>query len=421
VTGERNTNGEPNLARRRTLVLSVDRDNDLQSKAGISGPVIGREENIAAATKLALADPEEPDANTIFEAVRIFDELAKEQDVQVATVTGNARLGYAADREVQKQIERVLTEFRCDSCIFVSDGEADEQVIPIIQSLVRIESVRVVVMKQAKELEKTYFVLLEKLKEPHYARLIFGIPAILILLFAAGDYLGWGGWRLVLIALGTYLLAKGFGVEDYLLNSISAFRLSVERLSFVFYLLSIPLFIVAFAQSYEAYATMSAQTADSLKVLAFATSRLLLLLPWALLLIFVGRSMDLLAEKRKYDLAKYGVYGVFVLVLWLIFTVASMWILAEAYFSEFVFAMAYSVLLIALSVRVLDWLRMRIAEKMKLENKEVLNELGAYLGKTVGVDRKKGMLIIQTAFGQKLDLSFEKIVGISDKKVIVRY
>jgi len=407
------------MARRRILILCVDRDSDLHSKAKISGPIVGKEANIAAATKLILADPEEPDANTMFEAVRIFDDLGKENDVQIATLTGSERLGYTADREVLKQLERVLSEFKCDSCVFVSDGEADEQVIPIIQSRVNIDSVRVVVMKQAKELEKTYFVLLEKLKEPHYARLIFGIPAVLLVLLVLGDYLGYG-WRLVVLALGAYLLAKGFGIEEGMLNYFSTFRLSVEKLSFIFYLLAIPLLIVASAQAYEAYMTESAMTTDTLKVVAYSTERLLLLLPWAALLIFLGKAMDMLNEKRKYELARYGMYGIIVLVMWLILSVASKWILAEAYFSEFVFTMIFSVALVAISVRVLDWVRMHVAEKMRLENKEVLTELGAYIGKTVGVDRRKGALIVQTAFGQKLDLGFEKIVGIGDK-VIVRY
>ena len=407
------------MPRRRILILCIDRDSDLHSKAKISGPVVGKEANIAAATKLILADPEEPDANTMFEAVRLHDELAKDNDVQIATLTGSERLGYTADREVLKQLERVLSEFKCDSCIFVSDGESDEQVIPIIQSRVNIDSVRVVVMKQAKELEKTYFVLLEKLKEPHYARLIFGIPAVLLVLLVVGDYLGYG-WRLVVLALGAYLLAKGFGIEEGMLNYFSTFRLSVEKLSFIFYLLAIPLLIVAAAQAYEAYLFQSVQTTNTLKIVAYSLQRLLLLLPWAALLIFLGKAMDLLNEKRKYELARYGMYGVFVLVMWLILSVASKWILAEAYFSEFVFTMVFAVALVAISVRVLDWVRMRVAEKMKLENKEVLTELGAYIGKTVGVDRRKGALIVQTSFGQKLDLGFEKIISISEK-VIVRY
>jgi len=409
------------VAKRRTLVLCIDRDNDLGQKTGISGPVVGKEANIAAATKLALADPEETDANAIFESVKVYDELIKEQEAQVVTITGSPRLGYTADREVAKQLERVLSEFNCESCIFVSDGESDAQILPIIQSMVKVESVRVVVMKQAKELEKTYFVLLEKLKEPHYARLIFGIPAILLLLIVAGDFMGYGGWRLALVALGAYLLAKGFGIEESILNYISTFRVSVDKISFVFYMLAVPLVLVSIVQGYESYQYMVGITNDGVQMAAYAISRMLLLLPWAALLVFFGKSLDLLNEKRKYDMARYGMYGVFVLVLWLIFSVAAQWILGDAYFGDFVWIMIYGIALMALSVRLLDWMRMKIAEKMKLEGTEALTELGAFLGKTVGVDRRKGVLIVQTAFGQKLYLPFEKIVGMSEKKVIVRY
>ena len=45
----------------RTLVITIDRDNDLGVKAGIRGPVIGRKATLTAALKLGIADPEESD------------------------------------------------------------------------------------------------------------------------------------------------------------------------------------------------------------------------------------------------------------------------------------------------------------------------------------------------------------------------
>lgn len=60
---------------KRILVLCVDRDGDLGAKAGVKTPVVGREANLNAAVALALKDPEEPDANAMFEVVRIFDRL----------------------------------------------------------------------------------------------------------------------------------------------------------------------------------------------------------------------------------------------------------------------------------------------------------------------------------------------------------
>ena len=82
------------------LILSVDRDNDLFEKAKISGPIIGREANLNAANKLALADPQDTDANAIFQAVKKYDELGKDYEVQIVTLTGNKKLGYEADKTI---------------------------------------------------------------------------------------------------------------------------------------------------------------------------------------------------------------------------------------------------------------------------------------------------------------------------------
>jgi len=76
------------------LVLCVDRDDDLGTKAKVVSPVVGREAAISAATKLALADPEEADANAIFAAVRKYDELMKRgMPCEVAIVCGNVERG----------------------------------------------------------------------------------------------------------------------------------------------------------------------------------------------------------------------------------------------------------------------------------------------------------------------------------------
>ena len=53
----------------RTLVLTVDRDNDLGLKTAIRGPVVGRKKVLAAALKLGIADPEESDTNAMLGAL----------------------------------------------------------------------------------------------------------------------------------------------------------------------------------------------------------------------------------------------------------------------------------------------------------------------------------------------------------------
>jgi len=407
------------MAKKKLLVICVDRDNDLFEKAKVSGPVIGKDANINAATKLLLADPEETDANTIFEAVRTYEKLAKENNVQLVTLTGDKRLGYSADREITKQLELVLGEFHADSCIFVSDGASDEQIIPIIQSRIKIDSVKIVVMKQAKELEKTYFVLMEKLKEPHYARMLLGLPGIFIIILSISYLLGFN-WRLFGIVIGGYLLLKGFGFEERIIHSLSGFKFSIEKLSFILYLSALPLILISIVLGYQEFTARVAETSDGLKVVAFVTLRVLLLLPWAFLLIVFGRIFDLLHEKKRYAVVKYGLYGVSIFIFWALFTVASEWIIAEVYFSEFVLTIIISVVLVFASIKILDRIRMRIASSMKLENKEVLTELGSYVGKIIGVDRKKGVMVVQTPYGQKVDFDFDRISSI-EEKVLIKY
>ena len=64
---------------KRILILCVDRDGDLEVKAGIKTPLLGRTANLDGAVALALKDPEEPDANAMFEAVRLYDRLRDEK------------------------------------------------------------------------------------------------------------------------------------------------------------------------------------------------------------------------------------------------------------------------------------------------------------------------------------------------------
>lgn len=75
------------------LILCVDRDADLGVKAGIKTPVIGRKENLNAAVALALKDPEEPDANAMFEAIHIYDRLKGEgkpdEILEISTISGS--------------------------------------------------------------------------------------------------------------------------------------------------------------------------------------------------------------------------------------------------------------------------------------------------------------------------------------------
>ena len=89
---------------KRILILCVDRDGDLEAKAGVKTPLLGRTANLDGAISLALKDPEEPDANAMFEAVRLHDRLQNEKQpeeiFEVATISGSELGGVSADRKL---------------------------------------------------------------------------------------------------------------------------------------------------------------------------------------------------------------------------------------------------------------------------------------------------------------------------------
>jgi len=59
----------------KLLVICVDRDNDVGEKTGISTPVVGRDACIEAAQRLALEDPEDAVSNSIFSAIKTYEDL----------------------------------------------------------------------------------------------------------------------------------------------------------------------------------------------------------------------------------------------------------------------------------------------------------------------------------------------------------
>ncbi|MCK4474815.1 DUF373 family protein, partial [Candidatus Bathyarchaeota archaeon] len=164
---------------KRILILSVDRDDDLGVKVGVKTPVLGREENLNAAVALALRDPEEADANAMFEAVRIYDRLQSEgkpdEVLQIASISGSELGGVGADRKVVAELTELLSSFPANEVILVTDGYSDEAVLPLVESRVPVSSVRRIVMKHSKSIEETAALFTRYLQmiteNPRYSRI----------------------------------------------------------------------------------------------------------------------------------------------------------------------------------------------------------------------------------------------------------
>lgn len=406
---------------KRLLVLSVDVDNDLGEKARVRAPVIGRKENLDAANALGLADPEDSDSNTIFAAVKLYDELGKDfKNVFIATITGDVRGGYYAHSEVVKQLEKIIDDLSPDACVFVSDGASDEQMIPLINSRVKVNSVRTVSVKQNKQLESTYFAVLEKLKEPHTARIVFGIPGLALLLFALAEFLG---FRLFIGILGVYFILKALGVEERLLSwASSAFKVSFENTSFIFYFASVPFFVaslwLAFSRVFALQYTGS--ELNTAKIAAWFVKDLLLLLPIGVLLVILGGVLQALSEKKNHLLPDYLVQTAGVLVLWLIFTNAAEWVIGIISFANFFYAMILGVAAMYLVAYLSREFKHDLFSKMHLEGKSVYTEIGGLVGTIIGINKKTETFIVKTASGQKIDVNLRNIASMGER-IVIKY
>ena len=400
------------------LILAIDIDNDLYRKTGISGPRMGRVQNLNGASQLALADPEDSDSNTMFYAVHLYDKMKDEgYSVEVATVTGSEKEGYEADKEVARQLELVLNKYKSDECILVTDGPSDERVLPIIQSRVKISSVQQVIIKQAEGAENTYYAIMEKLKEPHFARTVFGLPALILILFAVSYFLG-TGWILPVALIGIYLLAKGFGLEEALINSFKGLGFSIDRMSFVFYMSAILFAITGVFIAANNYTTKLMITGNQAVSIAYMVEGFLVVLPIILILYLIGRFIDVRDARYYFRTFKYAIFIGSAIILWTLLYSFTEWFMGQIYFSQLV---DYIILAIFIGVAVSGAsrvMRRRLIRKKNLKGKIVVNDLGAMIGKIAGVDLKRGRMIINTGLGSPITYSVDKIIDLSDKVII---
>ena len=192
----------------KTLVLCVDRDDDIGAKTGIKGPLTGREDNLSTALTLGLTDPEDSDVNAMLSAVNMYDGLVKDgADVEIATICGDVRVGAASDTILSQQLDRVLEEVRPDRVFLVSDGAEDEAFAPILSSRIRVDHVRRVFVRQTPGAESLYYVFAKQMRNPKVRRKIIAPLGLVLFLFGLIDFFApYAAPALVLIFAGVYLI-----------------------------------------------------------------------------------------------------------------------------------------------------------------------------------------------------------------------
>ena len=246
----------------RTLVITVDRDNDLGVKAGIRGSVVGRRQVLTAALRLGIADPEESDTNAILGALHQHDLLADgaepNDEVEIAILTGDERVGIKSDRNIAQQLEDVISEFQPDRGILVTDGMEDESVLPILSSRLSIDHVEKIIVRQSKGIEGTYYYIAKAIEDPRWrARLLVPI-AVFMMILGLGMILPNGAVLIGSMPLlaGVYLLFKGLGAEDRLERLMRDMRESADAaiLSSLLWAVTGVAILLAVVEGYDTYA-----------------------------------------------------------------------------------------------------------------------------------------------------------------------
>ncbi len=204
----------------KLLVICIDRDDDVGEKAGIVTPVIGRDACIEAAQRLALEDPEDADSNSIFAAIKTYEDLiSKGYQVEVITVAGVKNRGVQADEKILSETRKVLEKFSANGAVIVSDGEDDESVIPVIQNVLPVVSVQRVVMKVSRSVEYSYAVFGKYLKmlayDSKYSKFFLGVPGILLLIGGVATVFGYTAeiFAVLVSILGGAFLIRAFDID----------------------------------------------------------------------------------------------------------------------------------------------------------------------------------------------------------------
>lgn len=408
---------ETSSSQERLLILTVDRDNDIGRLLGINGPIVGYDENLKLANDLILKDPEESDANAIFAALKKYGELKKDYVVEIASLTGHSKENlFFADKNISLQLKTVLEVFPASAFIFVTDGAEDDQVIPILQNFGPILSKEIVIVKQSKALESVYYTIKKAINDPAFSKIIFGIPAIVLLMFFFFKSLA---FQILALVLGVYLFMRGFNLDIKILNFTKNVlsKFSFSRISFPFYLASLFFLIFSIATG------INLLIANSNFVLwlrvTYVLRAILLYLVFAASFYVLGSIIDLIYTRSLYKLGT----SIFVLVSVFVFSgvldLALQFILEEINFSSFIYVVLLSTGFLYVLSKVTSVFDVTKDVTELIIGLPVVSKYGVWLGEVISVDKFKKTISYKNRNGRLITVISKKHFFIQDGQVII--
>lgn len=286
-----------------TLVVCVDRAGDIPRTAGIQAPIAGWEAVQSLVLDVGIADPEDSAVNSMLEALHVTRELRDtDEDATVAVVSGRSDSVVGADRAVAEQVDDLVDRYDPSSVVVVVDSAEDERLVPIIESRVPVDAVDRVVVRQARDIESTYYLLKQFLADEELRQTVL-VPLGVVLLVFPALMVVTGSLALAAAAitavLGLFLVYKGLGVDEYLASLPAATRnaLYSGRVSIVTYVVAAGLAAIGLFVGVLGASRLSGDVGAVLVGVAFAYEGV----PWMALAALAASAGRLIDEAIQND------------------------------------------------------------------------------------------------------------------------
>ena len=277
-----------------TLVVCLHRGESLGDEPL---PIVGREAVESLVTRVGVDDPEDSRVNSLLETLRLSRDLEADGDETVVAVVSGTGERVGGDREIARQVDQLVERHDPDSAVVVVDSAEDERVVPIVESRVQVDAVDRVVVRQARDIESTYYLLKQFLADEELRKTVLvplgaallAFPALVFLADSPTLALG-----TIAAAVGTFLLYKGLGVDAYLAALPGAIRdaLYAGQVSLVTYVVAGGLSLVGL---FAGALGISGMAASDVGILIVATRFVYEAIPWlttAALAASTGRLLD---------------------------------------------------------------------------------------------------------------------------------
>jgi putative membrane protein len=199
-----------------TLVVCIDRAGDLVR--GPEPPVVGRDAVESLVVDVGVEDPEDSQVNCLLEALRVGRDLEADGDEVLVAVLAGTDDTIGADRSIARQVEGLIDDYEPESAVVVVDSAEDERLVPIVESRLTVDAVDRVVVRQARDIESTYYLLKQFLADEELRKTVLvplGVALIAYPVLWSVTTPGVATGAIIAV-VGLFLLYKGLGVDYYL-------------------------------------------------------------------------------------------------------------------------------------------------------------------------------------------------------------